>query len=232
MSPPRMLGLVGILGALVVLPALFLDTERYAAYGTAAQAFGVFLALVLAVVTLRSQEQAAKVGLREQVRIDRVSRTLNLHELFTTGEVNQARGHLIDHLRLLDVETRQGSTERSQRGGPVETASLADLRNPIGDAYALLWYFERAEAALGAGLLDEGLFHKLLGRHIVWWDHAICRDTSESMRGALERLGDWVWRHAETHPAAAAYSERWKVTLAWGFPHSDYAATISAPSDD
>jgi hypothetical protein len=111
-------------------------------------------------------------------------------------------------------------------------AEHAPLRNPIGDAYALLWYFERAEAALDAGLLDEGLFHKLLGRHIAWWDHAITRDPSESMRGALERLGDWVWLHAEAHPTAAAYAERWKLTLAWGFPRSDYATTTTSPADD
>jgi hypothetical protein len=52
------------------------------------------------------------------------------------------------------------------------------------------------------------------------------------MRGALERLGDWVWLHAETHPTAAAYAERWKLTLAWGFPRSDYATTTTSPADD
>jgi len=203
----------------------------------------VFLALILASATLQAQNRAAQVSLREQLRIDRVGRTLDFHELFTGGEVNQARAHLIDHLRLLHAEEREeGSPPPARYGGPVRPVTLADLRdhpriatytgpavsstparNPIGDAYALLWYFERAEAALRAGLLEDGLFHKLLGRHIAWWDEAVVRDPAESMRSALGRLSDWVWEYSEANPEAAPYAKSWEATLAWGFPGSRYA---------
>jgi hypothetical protein len=240
----RLSAVIGLLALSMFLPALVLDTERYAAYGSAAQALGVFLALVLAGVTLQSQNRAAQVSLREQAHIDRVGRTLHFHELFTGGEVNGGRARLIEHLRVLHAEERDRAWQSEGRhGGPVRAVSLAELRqhdrisvyggtagdhgpvpNPIGDAYSLLWYFERAEAALEAGLLEDSLFHKLLGRHIVWWDEAVKRDPAESMRLSLARLGDWVWDYPTAHPEALPDAKAWEATLAWGFPESRYAA--------
>ena len=237
MSRLRMSVLLGIVLAPIFLPAFFLDTERYAAYGAAAQALGVFLALVLATVTLQAQNHAAQVSLHEQLRIDRVGRTLGLHELFTGGEVNRARARLIDHLRLINAEEDNGEWSGSRHGGPVRPVALTEVRqdarianyvepgsgpgpvaNPIGDAYALLWYFERAEAALMGGLLEESLFHKLLGRHIVWWDEAILRDSAESMRSALARLGDWVSGVLRRTPGGRAVLEELGGDVGLGLP--------------
>jgi hypothetical protein len=232
---------VGIFGLITFIPALWLDTEHYAAYGTAVQAFGVFLALVLAILTLQSQDGAAQSNLREQVHIDRVGRTLEFHRSFTQGEINTARSHLLYHLRAVrNEETGSGLAPTQTHSGPVRPTTLGELRNdhrvsnyldlagcsclrnPIGDAYSILWYFERTEAALARGLLEDELLHKLLGRHIAWWDEAILRDQSESMRPALERLADWVWKYSQEHPETMTYVRTWETTLAWGFPESRF----------
>jgi hypothetical protein len=236
--------LIALLAILLFAPALFLDTERYAAFSTAAQALGVFLALILAAATLQSQNRAAQVSVQEQVRIDRVGRTLEFHRLFTGGEINAARSRLIGHLRVLHAEgLGQHPSPAHTNGGPVRPVSLTELRedrriavytrpetdgtsvgSPIGDAYSMLWYFERAEAALRGGLLEEGLFHKLLGRHIAWWDQALVRDGKESMRSALAQLGDWIWEYSDKNPEAGLYARSWEATLAWGFPKSRFGA--------
>jgi hypothetical protein len=231
----------GIFGLMTFIPAFWLDTDRFAAYATAAQAFGVFLALVLAILTLQSQNGATQSSLQEKVHIDRVGRTLDFHRSFTHGEINAARSHLLHHLRAIrNEETGSRLTSTQRHSGPVRRTTLSELRNdhrlsnylesnecsclrnPIDDACSVLWYFERTEAALSRGLLEDDLLHKLLGRHIVWWDEAILRDSSESMRPALERLGDWAWAYSEEHPATMEYVRTWKTTLAWGYPESRF----------
>jgi hypothetical protein len=233
---------VGIFGLATFIPAFWLDTDRFAAYATAAQAFGVFIALVLGILTLQSQNGATQSDLQKKVHIDRVSRTLEFHKSFTHGEITAARSHLLHHLRAVRREEKWArAASPHTHSGPVRRTTLSELRNdyrlstyleltecsclrnPIDDACSVLWYFERTEAALSRGLLEDDLLHKLLGRHIVWWDEVIRRDSSESMRPALARLGDWAWAYSEEHPETMAYVRTWQATFAWGFPESRFA---------
>jgi len=71
-------------------------------------------------------------------------------------------------------------------------------------------------------LLEDGLFHEILGRRIAWWNEAIVHDPTESMRGALARLTEWVWDYAKKHPESRTYTKAWGATLGWGFPRGRY----------
>src|SRR4051812_39242888 len=48
--------------------------------------------------------------------------------------------------------------------------------SPNEDRAVLLRYFERADAARLAGIVNPALFHTLIGPHALWWDAALWND--------------------------------------------------------
>ncbi|HST83053.1 MAG TPA: hypothetical protein VLL08_15065 [Kineosporiaceae bacterium] len=215
----------------VFAPAIWLVPDRYGAYAAGVQAAGVLLALIFAYVTLSSQNRAAAESLRSQVELDRVSRTLGFHEAMVSGEIQGARIRLIDHLRSLGVaqaplgvslETLRRSEYSSPESHSREWGE-SYRHTPFHDVSIVLRFFERAEPALKLGLVDEALLHRLLGRHIAWWDETIDRDEGEAVRYALSGLADWVWEFIQQHPDRSAYVANWVKNLARDFPNSKYA---------
>jgi hypothetical protein len=226
-----MYALVVVAMLAVFAPAFWLVPERYAAYASGVQAAGVLLALIFAYVTLSSQNRAAAESLKSQVELDRVSRTLGFHEAMVSGEIQGARIRLIDHLRSLGVaqaplrvSLKNLRSDEYASTGPDSREWGENYRHtPFHDVSIVLRFFERAEPALKMGLVDEVLFHRLLGRHIAWWDETIERDEGEAVRYALSGLADWVWEFIQQHPDRSAYAANWVKNLVKDFPQSKYA---------
>jgi hypothetical protein len=229
--------LVAAAMTVVFVPAFWLLPDKYGAYAAGIQAAGVLLALIFAYVTLTAQNRAAAEALKSQLELDRVSRTLGFHEAMVSGEIQGARIRLIDHLRALGVDRSPLRVSLEALRGAEYDSTGPDsrqwgenyLHTPFHDVSIVLRFFERAEPALQRGLVDEELFHKLLGRHIVWWDETIDRDEGEAVRYALSELADWVWEYFQENPSRTGYVTNWNKNLAKDFPGSRYAAMHSNP---
>lgn len=194
----------------LAIPSTFLQAEPYQGYASAVQAFGVILALLAAVTTLVSDAHDR-----------RVERVIALHIEFTTGRGQEAR------LRLWSLLQKNG------RGSPFHKPTLQDLRTgqfkcygtenasngvlPIEDLNVLLRIFERTHAMRTARVLDENLLHRLLGRHILWWNHLINPTHGEPMERPLKQLADWA-NEFDGGTAGAETREMWKQTIAVDFP--------------
>lgn len=229
--------LVSAVALAVFLPANWLAPGRYGAYAAGIQAAGVLLALIFAYITLTAQNRAAADALRSQVELDRVSRTLGFHEAMVSGEIQGARIRLIDLLRdrgvaqaplRVSFETLRGFEYSSTNSGPMQWGE-SYLHTPMHDIHILLRFFERAEPALELGLVNEALLHKLLGRHIAWWDETLDRDEGEAVRYALSELADWVWNYIQSHPDRSTYVSNWIKNMAKDFPNSKYADLQANP---
>lgn len=228
--------LVAAAALAVLVPAYWLTPSRYDAYAAGIQAAGVLLALVFAYITLTAQNRAAAEALQSQVELDRVTRTLGFHEAMVSGEIQGARIRLIDLLRdhgvsqsplQVSFATLRGF-EYTVSSGPAQWGD-SYLHTPIHDIHIVLRFFERAEPALALGLVNEALFHKLLGRHIAWWDETIDRDEGEAVRYALSQLADWVWNYIQQNPSRSVYVSNWIKNLAKDFPNSKYADLQANP---
>jgi hypothetical protein len=192
---------------LILLPAIWLTPERYSAYAGAVQAFGVLVALIIAVGTLRTDTKDR-----------RVDRTLQLHQELTSGEIGEARRRLGIHFR------EKGS------GTIVGRAHIADLRDdpgmskytlfpeesPYQDVNLLMRFFERARLVQVRESIDEPLFVELIGRHAAWWESALLPDQTNA-RLALKELASWVNQYARDHRSDYQFLKNWGLTRARDF---------------
>jgi hypothetical protein len=122
-------------------------------------------------------------------RAIRVQRVIDLHKDLTTGEVGAAR----DRFTTLMWKHGEKLAGRNQCHAPSWDEILPDVlgggsrgllgryraedeiagfedAEPMRDLYAVLWCFERVEAAREGRALDGRMLSKLLARHAVWWN--------------------------------------------------------------
>lgn len=171
---------VGLAFLLVLTtPALWLNNGQYTALATAVQAFGVVVALGLATETLITDSRDKKTD-----------RTLDLHaQLVLSGPLNTARVRLVDHLRKHGSDRQVISVTRDdltpEKNGRFSAYADGDAI-PVHDTNLVLRFFERANAALAAGIIDYPLFHELLAGHapLVAARHPRRRTTAHS-RGSF-----------------------------------------------
>jgi hypothetical protein len=199
--------LIGVVAwtLLVALPGAWWPPDKYSAWATGLSTFAVVLALTLAIVTLRTD-----------VKDRQVDRTLSLHAELTSGEINDARLRLVDHLR------EHGSTNSSGHRMP-RRASVKELHadsgigiygpslqgNPKDDLSKILRFFERARLVRDAGSADDPLFVELIGRHACWWNCVLVRDSSRGPRRNLMQLGLWCDAFADKHKRRYSYLAGW-----------------------
>jgi hypothetical protein len=192
-------------GVLVALPAVWWIPEKYSAWASGLSTFAVVLALALGDVTLRTD-----------VRDRQVDRTLSLHTELTSGEINDARLRLVDHLR--DHGSTNSSGYRMPRRASVQelhavsgmgTYGHAAESNPKDDLSMILRFFERARLVREAGSADNPLFVELIGRHACWWNCALVRDSSRGSRRTLMQLGLWCDAFADKHQRRYAFLAGW-----------------------
>lgn len=165
-----------------------LTAEQYAAFAAGIQAVVVVAALNVAAITYR--------GDSKNKRVDRV---YSLHQELTTGEVNDARRRLAQHLRAHHPKDhsvlRVSRSELRETPLNVYTGTGAIDPTPSRDAALLLRFFQRARIVQLAGSADEPVFAELIGRHAGWWNCAFKTDAS-SARENLMALGVWADKFA------------------------------------
>jgi len=211
---------VWIAGVVVLLlllgaPAVWLNEGRYTAMATAVQAFGVVLALFIASETLTADRRDRKTD-----------RALALHAELVSGPLNDRRVRLVDHLREHGKEPEVASVTREEltpgpsagqlaKYGAGITASLNT--SPLHDVNALLRFFERANAARAAGIVEHSLFHELIAGHALWWQTALIEGEQLPIRIALSKLATWADQYTVQHPEASRYMEAWERNLVRDF---------------
>jgi len=192
---------LAILLVALVVPLPFLSPGRYSAYATGLQALGVLIAVVLAVVTIDTD--------RHDKQVDRV---LALHHELVTGEIEGCRVRLIDHLRkrgggshVLPV-TREGL----QKDPRLSSYDGSTRYTPFHDANTVLRFFERANAAVKAGTVNQPLFHELIIRHALWWSEALLASSTPWVGiSALDELTAWARSYQDVHGASLDYLSAW-----------------------
>jgi len=193
---------LGILLVALVVPLPFLSPGRYSAYATGLQALGVLIAVVLAVVTIDTD--------RHDKQVDRV---LALHQELVTGEIEGCRVRLIDHLRKRGGGHRVLSVTRDdlQRDPRLSSYDGPSGYTPFHDANTVLRFFERANAAVKAGTVNQPLFHELIIRHALWWREAL-RPGSMPWVGIspLDELTAWARSYEDAHGAGLNYLPSWR----------------------
>jgi hypothetical protein len=153
---------------------------------------------------------AAAVEVRAAAKAARVERVIALHRDLTAGEVGAARlrfssylfrvgaelggGHVcypptLDELEAAMLVTPTGHLTFDIGHYPMDIMPAHEAR-PAADLYLVLWCFERIEAGVAGGALDDAMLAKLVAPHVVWWNHATCRITSRETRylTSLRRL--------------------------------------------
>jgi hypothetical protein len=212
--------ITGIVILLVLLsaPALRLNHDNYTALATGVQAFGVIVALFVASETL--------VANRRDYKTDRA---LALHAELVSGPLNDRRVRLVDHLREHGNKSQVASATREDlkpggATGPLAKYSGSDA-SPLHDANALLRFFERANAACTAGVVEGALFHELLGGHALWWHTALIEGEQLPVRIALSRLAAWTDQYTKRNPAVSSYMAGWERNLARDFGDRRKVAT-------
>jgi hypothetical protein len=143
---------------LVASPAAWWHADKVSAWATALSAIAVVPALVLAVATLRTD-----------VRDRQVDRTFSLHSELTSGEINDARLRLVDHLRKHGTASQSGrilprrtSIVELRSGSGIGTYGPDSLDSPRDDLSKVLRFFERARLVREAGSADDPLFVELI----------------------------------------------------------------------
>jgi hypothetical protein len=190
---------------LVALPGAWWTPDKYSAWATGLSTIAVVLALALAVVTLRTD-----------VKGRQVDRTLSLHTEFTSGEINDARLRLVNHLREHGSTNSSGhrmprrvSVEELHAGSGMSSYGPNIQSNPKDDLSKILRFFERARLVRDAGSADDPLFVELIGRHACWWNCALIRNSSRGTRRALMQLGLWCDAFAGKHKRRYSYLAGW-----------------------
>jgi hypothetical protein len=195
----------------LIAPAGFLGSGRYSAYASGLQAAGVLVALVLAMITLDAD--------RHDKRVDRV---LALHQELVSGEIEGCRVRLIDHLRKRGGGHRIVAVTRDdlQRDPRISSYDGTTEYTPFHDANTILRFFERANAAVKAGTVNEPLFHELIIRQALWWDAAL-RPSSMPWVGksALDELRSWAETYEKAHATELNYLTSWRNNRMHDFGH-------------
>jgi hypothetical protein len=203
-------GIVLVTLVVLVAPIGFLNAGQYQALTAGVQALGVTAALVFGAATLYSDSHSRKVD-----------RVLDFHSALTTGDIQAARIRLLNRLRedkdtIVPVSFKQ---LRNDRTFSVYKNSTED--SPLLDVNRVLRFIERANAARIAGIVDLPLFHELIGEHIIFWDHAITHDDTESLARSLRELASWVNRYTRTTAINAGYLARWDANMRRNFGWQD-----------
>jgi hypothetical protein len=190
--------LLGIaLIAVLIAPAFVIDAARYSALAAGVQAFGVVVALFAAATTLARDERNR--------RVDRVVAQYNIYQ---AEPIFSARFRLADHLSGPDGFAHPTS-QLAIRSDPTLSQYVSGAgAEPDGDAERLLRFFEATNGMRIAGVLDEALTHRLLGRNILWWDRAIEYDINAHLRHPLRELAMWVKSY--TASKGPAYTNEWR----------------------
>lgn len=193
--------------------------EVYAAVTGAIQAFGVVMALAIAIFA-----QSGEISDRK------VDRVLGLHQELTSGPTGDAR-------------TRLGWFYRARRSdGLLPTLTRADLhsatyqdgqqsaRTPRLDSDRVLRFFERVNAARLRGSLDDYTAALLLGRHATWWNRAIAAETPDPTRSPLASMADWATAYAVSHADDEGFQD-WNARTDLDFGTGSLAR-VSDPRDE
>jgi hypothetical protein len=199
---------LGALLAVLVVPALWLNHDRYTALATGVQAFGVVIALLVASETLAADRRDRKTD-----------RTLALHAELVSGPLNDRRVRLVDHLRTHGQGNQVASASRNQLksdAGPLGKYSDSQ-GSPLHDANALLRFFERANAAHAANIVDASLFHQLIAGQALWWHLALSEGEQLPIRLPLGQLAAWTDQYTTLHPKDTAYTTAWERSFARDF---------------
>jgi hypothetical protein len=146
-------------------------------------------AAVGTVVAVAAAVGIGLVQLRAQRRLSAIERTIAHREVFTTGEIGDARGRL--SRRMARAGKTEGGEEKYRQphweelvGHQYMTvpSGMTDLsiyppdmqpeagQSPLRDLYSILWAVQRIAEAYRGGLLDRDLARSMLADHIVRWD--------------------------------------------------------------
>lgn len=203
---------------MATIPVPFVTPARYLAMVGGVQAVGLVVGLTVAVLSLLSGNDA-----------NRVDRVLDLHRELVSGDVGNARSRLADHLRRVGqaqlgshyvYQPEKGDLRRNPQANAYEDAAAGDAR-PATDRALLLRYFERADGALKEGILHHGLFHRLIGSHVLWWDAALINeDLDRPHRHSLALLAEWVVSY--TGADVIAYTRYWATSFSTTSPDLDF----------
>ena len=209
MSVRRTIRISVAITALLVLTLIIavpiLDADQYQALAAAVQAVGVVGALTLAALTFLGDSHDR-----------RVDRALHLNELLTSGELNEARSRLLRHLERHHVAGTAGVRRIVSVGELTNDPTLKKYTSEVEgatprlDVNRILRFMERANAARRGGIVDERLFHELIGRHAAWFSVALSADKSPSILAPLLQLGSWANSYAASwRGSKPPYVARW-----------------------
>jgi hypothetical protein len=177
-----------------------LRPDQYQALSGGIQAFGVLLALAIAAATLVSDSHDR-----------RVDRVLQLHEMFTTPQMEAIRDRLRDHFRNHSDGTSRlravSLDELDSKGNLAKYSDDDSTHSPYKDIRLLLRFMERASAARASHTVDEALFHELIGRHAAWWAVAVGKDPAASphLLNPLLDLAAWADEYHKRHSSSTKY---------------------------
>lgn len=206
--------IVVVLSALII-PAALLTTGQYSAVAAAIQAAAVVPAVAIAAISLSRDS-----------RDKRVDRVLDLHREFNFGELKEAKRRLATHLREHGVDGKVRRTTHDELlNDPVMSkySSIADIR-PRSDSTEILRFFERANAARIARIVDEPLFVELICRHAAWWNLAIVDSDDRVPRAPLRELADWA------NSFALSNQNRYSFLRNWGENRTREFGTYAKPT--
>lgn len=193
---------IAVFVMVLYLPALRLTPEQFSGWASAAQTVGVVVALVVA----SSQLRLGSIALRTDNYDRSVERVYTLHAELTSGELNQARRRLSNHLRIIGpggVSVRRVTKDELEFADDLREYSNG-VSTPRYDVGLLLRFFERARLVQMAGSVDDPVFLELICRHATWWNCALRTDESRSRRG-LMMLGIWADSRVEELKTDARY---------------------------
>lgn len=195
---------------LILAPIHSLDSQQYAAWTSALQAFGLLLAFLLGLATVGSD-----------ARHRRVDRTYALHQELTNGEIDDARRRLGEFLRERDsagmaAGWKRLSRERMRRFNRENVYPNDPTHSPLIDSGRLIRFFERARLVQLTGGVDDDTFVALLGSHIVWWDCALKLDSSPA-RMTLRLLADWADGRLTGQRATLSHITDWRPAVIAAF---------------
>lgn len=148
------------------------------------------------------QTRRSMVESRSRSASERVARALDLYrDLVVDGDTADAFHRLSNLLRM--EGTRKCGTVSwmllcdadLERGGFLDCPDDA-VNTPFRDVYQVLWFFERAEIALEADLVDPEMFQKTIGYHCWWWAQILRDFEAPKAAQAVHKLGSLAERSA------------------------------------
>lgn len=133
----------------------------------------------------------------------RVERALEFYkDLVVDGDTAAALNNLSVKLLAIGKKRHRVTTWYVMDDSDLQTGGLLDPRpeDPqdtlLQDFYRTLWWFQRAEAALRFGLVDEETLFDLTGFHCWWWGQLLVNVTSpvasRSQRELSARAAAWA----------------------------------------